>query len=969
MYKWCEECRLHLKCKSPVSMGRGNINPKLIIVVDSLEIEDDVTETTMSGRVGSFLDKVLGDNLQDVYITSLVKCVTYSDVIKQEGIRPPTDEEAGHCKNILSKELAIFDESVPVMSMGNFALNSLVGENEGIGKEFGRKRNVTSGNKTFSLVPNYSPNYILKSPHMLHKFRSLVKSIFTGDFVEIRDDLPKTKILDVEESLKYLDDTLRLYKEGTIQWTVYDSETTDLSPWKGDILMVSFSHPAVEEGVSIPLVINNTIDPFYLEQYEGMLKDKMELLGLTSVSEEIEVTEYEAKCKKVKEEVSDFLIEKTRIKWEITAQQVAKTNLKLKEVIETIPLVGHNLKFDLKFLLVKNLLDISKVRIFGDTLIMAHQLYGRSPGMTLKLKDLCRKLFNVEEDWDRGLDRYLNKYRLVKDKHFGNIPTGVLGEYAGLDAYYNKKLFIYLNEQITDSGGFILDTITKAIVPYTDAECKGVSIDHGMYEYLSVGFTQYVENVFKLVINLPIVNSFFTRYYYAASETNSKRRVPWPNDKVKLSCFSLTSVAQLKDILYSKEGYNLPIQKHLLTPKGEPKTGAEALEWFMENGAKGEAREFLDLLQKYKDVNTIKTRYIDGMPMSLVDGMFKTDFNLTGTVTGRMSSNFHGLPSRSDIKRVFNSRWNSIGGLFLCADQSQLEVRIGATLSKEMKLVDAYKTGIDVHAATGSRIYKIPIEEVTKKQRDVGKTVNFATFYGKSAHTLAPDLGVSYEEAQAILDGFFAGHDTLSAWIKSQQKFVRTNGFITTPMGRKIEIPEAFSSNPALRSHADRTCVNYPVQGTASDCVTISGNEIYYKNKEEGLKSVFLGSVHDSQEIDIYPGELFKVLMRVKEENEIKLQERFSWLICPLQMDISLGDSWGGSIEFEIKELSEEIAVLKGKALRKDFLRLKMVAERAYDVDLEAHSVKSIDSFPIDILFKDSEQWEATITIRSKKDK
>jgi len=225
---------------------------------------------------------------------------------------------------------------------------------------------------------------------------------------------------------------------------------------------------------------------------------------------------------------------------------------------------------------------------------------------------------------------------------------------------------------------------------------------------------------------------------------------------------------------------------------------------------------------------------------------------------------------------------------------------------------------------------------------------------------------MSVEKARWILDSFFKGNHALSDWIDKQHQFVRNHGYITTPYGRLIAIPEGLSEEPRLIGDALRRSVNFPVQSTASDTVLIASNEIYYGMKKDNLNSIFLGSVHDSEEFDIYPGELPSIIRRVKEENEVKIVERFPWILCPLEMDVSLGASWGGAIEFNVRECSDKHLVLtNGKSLRKDFRMLEYIGSKCYNIKVEVTNVKELTDkdFADDSFVRDSEEWTADVTI------
>lgn len=988
----CSDCGLHQHCNSPVFSGRSGENIKLIVINEYPSVFEDKSKTLFDGPAGKLFTNVMGVRIEDIYFTNLVKCCPYADKITQEGgSRTPSTSEINYCKTILIRELKMFDESIPIMTLGNIALTGIIGDHQGITKEVGTSRKVTLGAKTFTVIPNYHPTAIINNTMLLTMFQRTIDKAF----LNLSEDLNvvKYKLCNFEESISAINEIINLYKTGKIPWIVFDIETTSLLPWTGDSIMYSMSHDESPTSVVIPTVINNEILYEHLLEYDNLVKNRLDSMEIplppsqplmisggpedsiiaTQYLEQLEkhkhdLHDYNKSVSDMKEEIKLSLLDKYTVPFIIDPVQRIKINSAIKVMLETVPIIGHNLKFDLRFLYVKLMLNLSKVVVFADTLIMAHQVYGRTFGSSLSLKDLSRKAFNVGEDWEDEIKFYIGKYRLIVERHYGNIPTAVLYPYAGLDTYYTKKLFHILSGNMLPGMVNITAEVTRATIPYVELESKGVMVDPDMMSFLSSSYKGAMRDIDKSMRELPAVKKFINKKLVVMMEENSKKRKPKPMEDLMKEAFGLGSIPTLKTIFYGKEYYNLPILPDFKTPKGEPQTGADVIEELIKRFAKDESLEFLSMLEDYKTFSKIVSTYIDGLPDNIFEGLYKPDFSLTSTITGRLSSGFHVLPSKSDVKRIFISRWRDNGGLFIAADQSQLELRLAASLAKAESMIQAFKDGVDAHTATGAAVYKIPASEVTDKQRKVGKIVNFAILFGKIAQTLAPDLGCSVEEAQKILDDFFDSRPELKKFIEGQHKFVMEYGFVQTMTGRIIPVPDAFSSERGHVNHAKRCSVNYVVQSAASDTVTTSGNEVYFKMKELGMRSSFIGSVHDFLGYDTHPGELFQMLKLIKYHCEEGVQVKYPWMICPLVMDISIGTSWGGAIEFKILELSDDHVILKGEAMSKDFKLFKGVAEKAYDVEMTINEKKEIDQskFAKDIFFRDRERWDCTIKINKK---
>jgi hypothetical protein len=499
-------------------------------------------------------------------------------------------------------------------------------------------------------------------------------------------------------------------------------------------------------------------------------------------------------------------------------------------------------------------------------------------------------------------------------------------------------------------------------------------MDPGMAEFLGGEYRRIVTETDAALRALPVVHRYAEAEFALLKAENNKKRKPKPDEELWREAVSFTSNKDLANMIYGRPFYSLPVIREFKTAKGEPQVTADVFEFFLD-ASKGfapegsETRTFLQLVARLKTFNKLLTTYIDSLPEKSHEGSYKPEFNLSGTITGRLSSGFHTVPSKSDYKRVFVSRWEREGGLFLCGDQSQLEVRVGASIANERTLIDAYLAGADVHRDTAARIYRLTPEEVSADQREHGKRVNFGVFYGKTKYSLAADLGITPEEAQLILDGFFRGRDNLRSWIDGQHRLVERDKRVSTPFGRIIPVPDANSTDPKILSHAHNCSVNYPVQSAASDILVVSNNSVYQDMKRTGARSLFLGSVHDSLEYDVYPGELVYMIRLVKEECENRVRSRYPFIRCPLVMDISIGRSWGGGIEFKVKDLGEDYVVLEGTGLRKDHLQLEAVASRAYDYQREVITATptSPKDFAEDIFVRDAEFWKARVILRTRK--
>lgn len=307
-----------------------------------------------------------------------------------------------------------------------------------------------------------------------------------------------------------------------------------------------------------------------------------------------------------------------------------------------------------------------------------------------------------------------------------------------------------------------------------------------------------------------------------------------------------------------------------------------------------EKHPVIDEILEYRAARKLLSTYIEPFPgyIEPSDGKIHTTFNQALTATGRLSSsnpNLQNIPVRSErgkeIRKAFVP--STPDGLILSADYSQIELRIMAHLSCDQHLINSFKQGIDIHAATASRIFGIPHEEVTADQRRIAKTANFGIMYGISAFGLAQRLRISRKEAQKIIDDYFAGFPSILSFIEDTKAAARETGYVETIFGRRRYIPDINSKNGTLRSLAERNAVNAPIQGTSADIIKMAMIEVDKSMVEAGMKSRMVLQIHDELVFDAIPEEIneLKKIVIDRMENVVKLS-------VPLTVECNYGKNW-----------------------------------------------------------------------------
>jgi DNA polymerase I-like protein with 3'-5' exonuclease and polymerase domains/5'-3' exonuclease len=299
------------------------------------------------------------------------------------------------------------------------------------------------------------------------------------------------------------------------------------------------------------------------------------------------------------------------------------------------------------------------------------------------------------------------------------------------------------------------------------------------------------------------------------------------------------------------------------------------------------------MILEYRELKKLISTYISALPtyINLDTGKIHTTYNQTVTATGRLSSsnpNLQNLPIRSERGQLIRQAVIPDDGcLFLSADYSQIELRLMAHFSQDPHLVQAFRSGQDIHAATAAKIFNVPIEEVTKDQRRQAKTANFGIIYGISAFGLAQQLDCSRSEAKDLIDGYFAAFPGVIDYIERQKELARRQGYAVTLFGRKRYLPDIVSHNATVRSFAERNAVNSPIQGTAADIIKMAMVTIHQRLKEEGLKAQMIMQVHDELNFNVPENEVDRVREIVVSE-----MQNVVHLTVPLIADCGVGENW-----------------------------------------------------------------------------
>jgi len=515
---------------------------------------------------------------------------------------------------------------------------------------------------------------------------------------------------------------------------------------------------------------------------------------------------------------------------------------------ETIEKIGQNLKYDLKILSNYGI-DV-KGKLF-DTMI-AHYLI--NPDMRHNMDILSETYLKYAP---KPIEDLIGK-KGKNQKSMREVPLEEIKEYAVEDADVTLQLKeIFSAELDKTETRKLFDEIEIPLVKVlADMENEGIRLDTDFLKSLSEDLSNDIKTLEENI-------------YEIAGEK-----------------FNLASPKQLGDILFDK--LKIGGSKQKKTKTGQYATGEEVLSYLANDNKI--VQDILDWRQLVKLQNT----YVDALPTQVdkVTHRVHTDYMQTVAATGRLSSNnpnLQNIPIRTErgrqIRKAFIARDENY--TIVSADYSQIELRIIAALSGEENMIKAFQNHEDIHKSTASKVFNVPLEEVTREQRSHAKTVNFGIIYGVSAFGLSNQTSLSRSESAALIDTYYKTYPRLKSYINEQIEFARENGYVQTVSGRRRYLKDINSQNAIVRGGAERNAVNAPIQGSAADIIKIAMINIHKKLTTENWKSKMLLQVHDELVFDVHNSELEKIKPMIKHEmeNAFKLE-------VPLEVDLGSGKDW-----------------------------------------------------------------------------
>jgi DNA polymerase I len=352
--------------------------------------------------------------------------------------------------------------------------------------------------------------------------------------------------------------------------------------------------------------------------------------------------------------------------------------------------------------------------------------------------------------------------------------------------------------------------------------------------------------------------------------------------------FNLNSTQQLSKVLFDTLKLEPP-DKNKKTSSGHYSTSAAVLD---ELSGK---HPVVDTLLEYRELSKLKSTYLDSLPLQInpKTNRVHTSYSQTGTTTGRLASsnpNLQNIPTRTEIGRKVRLGFTAAPGhVLLSVDYSQIELRIVAHMSGDESMLDAFRAGQDIHAATAAAIYGVPLDQVTKDQRRHAKAINFGLIYGMSAFGLSRSTDLTLGEAENFVKDYFQHFPGVKAYLDGIRVLAALQGYVETMLGRRRYFPNlANPANVAMRNREEREAINAPIQGTAADIMKLAMIGLAPALKQAGLSAKMLLQVHDELVLEVSEQELKETVRVVHRE-----MENAAILSIPLLTEARSGVNWG----------------------------------------------------------------------------
>jgi uracil-DNA glycosylase family 4 len=834
----CVKCPLS-ELRTCVLNGTGDETSKIVFVMNSPSFEDDQNKKAFSGPSARKLNAMLarlGLHYSQVYFTYATRC--RANLRTAEGVRPAHYDEIEACASYLDQEITSIKPHI-IVPMGTEAMSAVfkikkpkVTEHRGI--------EVWSDRFNCKILPTYDMGAVLRNPSLEEVVtQDLRRAIESSKYPQLTAaEKGKYLVIDSIETFDAFFDRVMEQEEVAI-----DLETTGFDWQENKIICCSFSW-AANTGVLLP--ITRWIG---IEHEKIIIKEKKVTRKGVTTMKQLEVIEktLEDTYHPWWEDKQEYIMDKFR--------QIMESNIKF---------VAQNGKFDWKFLMQ---LGWNLKPLAYDTLLMHYLLRETSKGEH-NLEDMSLQYLGKGQH-KKELDEWFKANGMAKndDKNYARVPTDLLFSYGAADADVTLQLKKIFMERLEAEG--MTDLLHHLIMPLnytlTTMEFEGYKIDQNAMQYakktLEAELIQTQKDIDKLLADAGVTE-------------------PVDIDSPKQLSNLLFNTLKLKPEKVTKTGFSTDEEVlNILAEKFKDATGQK------------DKNSIPNKILEFRGIAKLLRTYVIGIEERLdKNSRLHTKFLQEGTESGRLSSrdpNFQNFPR--DSKLIKNMFHVEPGNILIEADEGQNEFRWWGIYSNDPQLVKDLNDGLDIHKYMASAANKIPMEQVTKDQRRIAKSIVFGLMFNMGSEKLAHDHGVSIQYAEQVKDLFFSRYPVAKQWKKDIVSFARKNYYVRNRFGRVRHLLAINHSDNKIAYMDEQGAVNSPIQGAASDYVSNAANRIYNNLKAKGLHGKLRNLVHDAIYVEVPAAELEQTITIMNEAMTRKILD----IQVPLVAEFKIGKRWG----------------------------------------------------------------------------
>jgi len=899
----CTKCHLHLGATNVKVKSKGSDRPMVLFVGEAPGRSEDAKGSCFVGKAGRDFDKLMDvSGLPPEYCrwTNVVRCIPWNN--DQSSFRIPTQGEIEACMPYLEAEI-LQKDPVFIVPLGNTALHALLPKAPKIGTarkrrfylelpslkfrfrkalNWAKSKKLYTGDESDPLLPPEEPNdksmqkYLAAAesfgfPHIETKFFTVYPSYHPSaaargnkaaelaiveDLGYLRSQVTGDRgipfgdyeYLDQLEDIRVGYDLIKSkYRNGEISCICVDLETNGLSPYLTKDAKVLLWSVAYGEGKAFTVPFQHHESPF--------ANDPLAQRAIVSMTQDL---------------------------------------------LETVPVTNHNIKFDLQWLALIGI-HISTLKIAGDTMLSSWTLWND----TIKdhsLETLATRhtgMISHKEEMDHALEDAalaLMEAGEEREPTMDDIDIDIVHKYCCADVDSCLRLHHIFEGMMAEQN--LVEPHHKvcvpAILPTTAMEIAGVRCNRRMLaetkkEYEGK-FKEYYEQLDAWGLSDQIIQALNIAKREKARAAGKKP--PKLVDSFKLTAAAAKG-ALLFDVLefepkeYGKTGPS--VDKAVIGDLMEQCTKHIGT-YLDEDGSWSHKLKVIELVRDFTRDQTIYSRYIKPIP-DFIDpnDVVHTNFGIRTTRTGRYNCrkpSFHQMPWKSVVKKTFIPHHPH--GLILSVDYSQMELRVLASVTGDEDMIEAFRSGADIHRLISSMVLNKPPEEVLDAERRRMKTVVFGLIYGRTARSIAAQEHISEQAAQDLIDKFFARFPKVKEWIKRQHRYAKKHNMVFSPFGFR-RLLERFLKDGERNNRA----VNTPIQGSASDLGVLGLTNVYRLLTKTTMQTSMFATVHDSILFSIHPQELYDIGVICRKGMVDYPRRDVDWLKCPIKIDYELGPSWG----------------------------------------------------------------------------